>query len=226
MNIVNLSIVNLAIALAILAIVLMYAWAFVRGRALSFWPPRIEGRPMGGMPRAGSSGSVQDAIRIRKSVRAYSDRQVEEDKLEKVLEAGRQAPSASNRQEWRFVVVRDPETRSRIGGAVSGFSAFVGKAPVIVVACADTSDHVMQCGQPSYAIDVAIALDHMALASIEEGLGTCWVGMFSEDGVKKALGIPEQVRAVLLMTLGYPADPSPIQKKRLPLDKVVKFDHW
>jgi len=169
--------------------------------------------------------NVMDAIRKRKSVRAYDNRPVEEDRLNAVLEAGRLAPSASNRQEWRFVVVRDAETRKRLAQA-AGNQGFVGRAPVVIAACARTDGHVMKCGQPCYPIDVAIALDHMTLAAVELGLGTCWIGHFDERKVKEILGIPDEIRVVELMPLGYPADPSAVTKDRLPQGTIVKYGHW
>jgi nitroreductase len=108
----------------------------------------------------------------------------------------------------------------------AGGQAFVGQAPVVVAACADTDGHVMKCGQPSYPIDVAIALDHMTLAAVELGLGTCWIGLFDEKKVKELLGIPERIRVVELLTLGYPVDSSVIEKWRLPMDQIVKHERW
>jgi nitroreductase len=84
----------------------------------------------------------------------------------------------------------------------------------------------MKCGQLCYPIDVAIALDHMTLAAVELGLGTCWIGHFDEGKVKELLGIPEKIRVVELMPLGYPADPSAIKKKRLSIKTIVKYEHW
>ena len=168
---------------------------------------------------------VMDAIKTRKSVRSYLDKPVEDEKLKNILEGGRLAPSASNRQEWRYVIVRDRETRERIAEAANRQS-FVGEAPVIIVACAETDDHIMSCGQPCYPIDVAISLDHMALVATELSLGTCWIGAFNEKKVKEILGIPEHIRVVALMPLGYPSNPSPIKKNRLLLDMIVKYDRW
>lgn len=169
--------------------------------------------------------NVKDAIKTRKSVRAYLARPVEDEKLNAVLEAAQLAPSASNRQEWRFVIVRDPETRKELSAAAGG-QAFVGEAPVLIVACAETDGHVMRCGQLCYPIDVAIALDHISLAAVELGLGSCWIGLFDEKKVKEILHIPDEIRVVELMPLGYPTDPSAIAKKRLPLDRIVKYEHW
>jgi len=169
--------------------------------------------------------NVMDAIKKRKSVRNYLDKPVEDEKLSAVLEAGRLAPSASNRQEWRFVIVRDPEKRRKIAEAANR-QTFVGEAPAIIVACADTDGRIMMCGQPSYPIDVAIALDHMTLAAVELSLGTCWIGAFDERMVKEILGIPEEIRVIGLMPIGYPSDPSQIGKNRLPFDNIVKYERW
>ena len=169
--------------------------------------------------------NVMDAIKTRKSVRAYAHRPVGDDKLNSILEAARLAPSASNRQEWRFVIVREQDIRKKLA-RVAGDQEFVGDAPVVVIACADTDGHVMKCGHPCYLIDVAIALDHIALAATELGLGTCWIGNFDEGKVKELLGIPEKIRVIELMPLGYPLDTSAIEKKRLPLSAIVKYEHW
>ncbi len=168
---------------------------------------------------------VYEAIRTRKSVRAYLDREVPEDVLLRILEAARLAPSARNRQEWRFVVVRNEETRRKLAVAARN-QAFVAQAPVVLACCAETDGHVMTCGQACYPIDVAIAIDHMTLCAVEEGLGTCWIGAFYEDQVKEILEIPEEVRVVELLTLGYPQDPSPVPKRRLPLEEIVKWERW
>jgi nitroreductase len=168
---------------------------------------------------------VLDAIRTRKSVRKYLDKPVEDEKLNVLVEAARLAPSASNRQEWRFVVVRDPKTRKKLAEAASN-QTFVGQAPIVVAACAETDNYVMRCGQLSYPIDVAIALDHMSLVATELGLGTCWIGAFNEQKVKEILGVPEEIRVVQLMPLGYPSDPSLIRKSRLPFDRIVKHERW
>lgn len=168
---------------------------------------------------------VMEAIKKRCSVRGYQDRAVEEEKLNRILEAARLAPSASNKQEWRFVVVRDESTRQRLMKAAKG-QPFIGGAPVVVACCAETDNHVMRCGQLSYPIDVAIAIEHMALQAVEEGLGTCWVGAFYEDQVKEILGIPKDIRVVELLTLGYPARPAPADKNRLSFEEIVMYEKW
>jgi nitroreductase len=168
--------------------------------------------------------NVMEAIRQRRSIRAYEDRPIEEEKLQAVLDAGRLAPSACNRQEWRYIVVRDPAMRAGLAEAANG-QKFVGEAPVVLVACAKTDGHKMSCGEACYPIDVAISLDHITLKAVEEGLGTCWIGAFNQPAVKKLLNIPEDVRVVQLMPLGYPAD-EPAARSRLSLDEIVIPEKW
>lgn len=163
-------------------------------------------------------------IQKRYSVRAYQDRPVEEQKLKTVLEAGRLAPSAHNVQEWRFVVVRDVETRKRLMAA-AGNQLFVGQAPVVIACCGTNLDRVMRCGERAYPIDVAISISFMTLQAVEEGLGTCWIGAFQEDQVRKILGIPDSARVVEMLTLGYPAD-RPGAKSRLKPDQIVCYEKW
>ncbi len=168
---------------------------------------------------------VYQAIRYRKSVRAYMEKPVEKEKLVRIIEAARLAPSAGNRQEWRFVVVTDTDTRKRLAYEASGQS-FMAEAAVIIACCAETDGHVMRCGLPSYPIDVAIAIDHITLAAVAEGLGTCWIGAFDVDKTRKILGIPPEIRVVELLTLGYPLDPLPKKKSRLPVETIVHYEKW
>ncbi len=160
----------------------------------------------------------------RYSVRDYQDRDVEADTLARVLEAVRLAPSGSNRQPWRFVVVRDAETRRRLIPACAG-QHHVGEAPVVVAGVGLMPERVMRCGVPGDPVDVAIAMEHLALAAAAEGLGTCWIGAFYQDQVREILGIPAEFKVIELMTLGYPAG-SARPKSRKPLDEIVCYDRW
>ena len=168
---------------------------------------------------------IYEAVRRRKSVRSFQNQEVAEEVLDRILAAARLAPSAKNLQEWRFVAVRDPETRRQLSVAARG-QTFVASAPVVLACCAETDNHVMTCGQLCYPIDVAIAVDHITLCAAAEGLGTCWIGAFFEDRVKEILGIPAPVRVVALLPIGYPADPSPVEKPRLELDEIVMHERW
>lgn len=167
---------------------------------------------------------VIDAVKQRYSVRSYEDAKVEEEKINSVLEAARLAPSASNRQEWRFVVVRDSGTREKLSEAARG-QKFVAEAPVVVACCAETDGHVMGCGHQCFLIDVAIAIEHMVLRGVELGLGSCWIGAFDQDKVKEILDIPDDIKIVELLPFGYAAD-SPKEKNRLPFEDIVKYEKW
>lgn len=167
---------------------------------------------------------VRKAIQSRRSIRAYDPREVEEDKLMRVLDSGRLSPSAGNRQERRFIVVRDARTRKALSLAARD-QKFVAEAPVVIAACSVEKDYIMACGQLAYPIDTAIAVDHMTLQAIEEGLGTCWIGAFDEEKVKEILNIPENIRVVSLLPLGYPRD-IPRPKSRTNLDEIVMWEKW
>jgi len=167
---------------------------------------------------------VSTAISQRCSVRAYKATDIEEDKLNKVLEAARLSPSASNRQEWKFVVVKNKETRKKLAKAAFGQS-FIAEAPVVIVACGTESKSMMACGQAAYTVDVSIACAFMILQACELGLGTCWIGSFKEDETKKILNIPEQVRVVTMTPVGYPDEPRS-EKFRKSLSQIVSWEKY
>ncbi|MGB2820815.1 MAG: nitroreductase family protein [Phycisphaerae bacterium] len=162
---------------------------------------------------------LYEAIRKRYSVRAYQDRDVEQDKLRRVLDAGRLAPSARNRQERKFVVVRQDERRRALAEAAD--QPWIAQAPVLVAVVGTTPDYVMHCGVPADPVDCAIAIDHMTLAAVAEGLGTCWLGHFDQDACRRLLSVPPGAIIIELLTVGYPAgEPSP--KRRKEFDEVVR----
>jgi nitroreductase len=167
---------------------------------------------------------VFTAINRRRSVRAYKPAEVEEEKLNKILEAARLSPSASNQQEWKFIIVRNMETRKKLAKAAFGQS-FIGEAPAVIVACGTEPKAIMACGQPAHTVDVSIACAFMVLQAYELGLGTCWIGAFREGEVKKILKIPEDVRVVAVIPLGYP-DESPSQRSRKNLDQIICFEKF
>lgn len=167
---------------------------------------------------------LKEAIRQRNSIRGYENRQVPEDKLNAVLEAARLAPSGANRQPWKFVVVRDVEKRKTLAAA-SGGQAHVAGAPVIIAAVATMPENMMMCEVPGYPVDLAIAVDHMTLAAVDEGLGTCWIGAFKQDAAARVLQVPASCKIVALLTLGYPADKGR-PKERKSMDEIVCYDTY
>lgn len=167
---------------------------------------------------------LMDVIKKRRSVRSYKSKPIPEEKLMKVLEAARLAPSAVNRQPWKFVVVREESKRRSLAVAAANQS-FVGEAPVVIAAVATSPHHVMRSGVPSYAVDLAIAVDRMTLAAADEGLGSCWIGAFDQDEVKRILKIPKNFKVVVLLPIGYPNDkPSP--KPRNPLQEIICWESF
>jgi nitroreductase len=167
---------------------------------------------------------VFDAISQRSSIRAYKTTDVEEDKLKKILEAAKFSPSASNRQDWKFVIVKNKETKKKLAKAAFGQS-FIGEAPIVIVACGPEPKTLMACGQPAYTVDVSIAFTHIILQAYELGLGTCWIGAFEEGEVKNILNVPKEVRVVAMTPLGYPNQPPP-PKSRKSLDQIVCYEKY
>lgn len=168
-----------------------------------------------------------EAIRVRRSIRAYEKRPVSRDKIEKILEAARLAPSAKNVQPWYFIVVTDAEKKEKI--AKSGrFAGFLKEAPVVIVGCGDTKS-----SPKWHVVDVSIAMQNMVIAATAEGLGTCWVGSFDEGLVKEILRIPEHYKVIALLALGYPRkkfDPMAkllhLVRKKKRLDQIVGFEEF
>jgi len=167
---------------------------------------------------------VLPEILARRTIRKYSTKAVDKAALDRVLEAGRLAPSAKNRQEWRFVVVQKKELRQRIQEAAFG-QEYVGTAPVIVAACTTNIDYRMPNGQLSYPIDISFAVSHMVLQAVREGLGTSIVTTFGEQEVQEILTVPYSMRIVMLLLVGYP-DELPEPASRKPLKRIVSFNHW
>ncbi len=162
---------------------------------------------------------VFEAIKLRRSVRAYRDKPVEKEKIQKLLEAARLAPSAKNRQEWRFIVVTDKRTRELLVDACKG-QKFVGEAPLIIVGLADPSVSRW------YKVDLGISMEHIVLEATELGLGTCWIGAFYEDKVKEILNIPENKEVVALLTVGYPREEGSRLTGRKKLEEIVCYEKY
>ena len=165
---------------------------------------------------------LKEAIKKRHAIRDYEDKVIPEEKLLQVLEAARLAPSASNRQQWKFVVVRDAKRRKELSRAAGG-QAHIAEAPVVIAAVAMMPEYVMRCGVPAYAVDLAIAVDHMTLAAVDEGLGTCWIGAFSQEEARAILKVPEHYRIVTLLPIGFPKQPGKA-KERKSLDGIVCYE--
>jgi len=163
-------------------------------------------------------------IEERKSIRNFRPDKIEKEKLVRILEAGRQAPSAKNRQQWRFIVIEDKSIRERICSAAYG-QEYIGLAPIVIAACTTNIEYRMPNGQLSYPIDISFAVSFMVLQAVREGLGTCCMTTYDEQSVKEILTVPHAMRVVMLVVLGY-ADETPEHTPRKPVKKIVSYNHW
>lgn len=153
--------------------------------------------------------SALELMASRRSVRRYDAKKISDEDLISILEAGRQAPSAANRQPVKFVVVTDDELKKGFSNAP--FNDFIKKAPVVIVACADVKN--ILTGKWA-VVDASIALENMVIVAWSLGVGSCWIGAFKEKDVKSRLKIPDKWKVVALLTLGYPIEQSkPVKKK-------------
>ena len=180
-------------------------------------------------------GSFIDMVKNRQSVRAYSNNPIDRECIERCLEAARLAPSACNAQPWKFVVVDDPALRNDLADTTQDrilpMNHFTKQAPVLIVVVREQANLTSNLGQviknKEYPLmDIGIAVEHLCLQAVEEGLGTCIMGWFNEKKVKKLLGIPIRKRAELIITLGYPASDQIREKKRKSMEEICVYNKY
>lgn len=161
-------------------------------------------------------------IKQRQSVRSYTDQPVEKEKLYQCLEAARLAPSASNSQPWKYIIVDDEELKNKVADATYDklvkFNKFALQAPVIIVIVLEKPKIVTQMGieikkREWPLIDIGISTEHFCLQAAELGLGTCMIGWFDQKRIQELLHIPKKKTIGLLITLGYAPDDYPLRKK-------------
>jgi len=162
---------------------------------------------------------VLEAIRSRRSIRKFRPEPIPDEKLKMILEAGRLAPSAGNRQPWLFIVVKDPERKRSLAKAADN-QTFIADADVIIVALGDPN-----ASPRWFERDPMIAVEHMVLAATGLGYGTCWIGAFNEKEVKNLLKIPKKLKVIALLPIGFP-DETPAPKERKPLEEIVFLDEF
>lgn len=177
------------------------------------------------MTNLGTDMNLLSVIENRSSVRDFLSVPLEEEKVLRILEAGRRAPSAKNRQPWRFILIRDNAQRGKIQEAAYG-QEYVGKAPGIIAVCTTNIDYRMPNGQLSYPIDLSFAVSFMMLQAQAEDLGSCIVTTFHEADVREILTVPYSMKVVMLLLIGYPAAGAENFQDRKPLDQIFSFDHW
>jgi nitroreductase len=164
--------------------------------------------------------SLIDFILTRRSIRRYERKDVPEEILTQILETGRQAPSAVNKQPIHFIIVKDDELKK--GFSDIPFNHFINEAPVVIVGCADVNS--LLTGKWAI-VDTTIAMQNMVIAAWTLGIGSCWIGAFNEKKVKELLKIPEKWKVVALVTLGYPEE-QPKQRKKKPIEELFSFNSF
>lgn len=174
-----------------------------------------------------------DLVEKRQSIRKYAPRPVPRDAIERCLEAARLAPSACNSQPWSFIVLDDEKLKNGVAEkAFSGaykMNSFAKTAPVLVIVVTERSTYFARLGgffrgTQYNLIDIGIACEHFVLQAAEEGIGTCWMGMFNEKAVKKILRIPKSKKVDVIISMGYPAADEILQKIRKPLQEMANFN--
>ena len=174
---------------------------------------------------------VLEAIRNRRSVRSYSPRSISPEVMDRMRQALRYAPSACNYQPWRFIFVSDVDLRQKLARAAND-QLWMAEAPVTIVGCGLPVEAYKRMGGDGNSVDVdlAIALDHLTLAAVADGLGTCWIGAFDEKKVKQLLYVPPPVKVVAMTPLGYPASEDLIfpiaESRRKSADDIFNQDRY
>lgn len=171
---------------------------------------------------------LKEAIRKRRSIRKFLDKPVSWDKISKIIDSARYAPSAGNVQDWRFVVVTDEDKIAKLSDAALG-QRFVEHAPVVIVVCADL-EKIRRAygirGEKLYSIQsCAAAIQNMLLTATDLGLGSCWTSAFDEENVKSILSIPDTARPQAILPIGY-ADEQPSMAPRAELTHIVFFEKY
>ena len=169
---------------------------------------------------------VFEAIQKRKSIRSYEPMPIQRETIEKLLEAARAAPSAKNRQPWHFIVVTESEKKKELSKGL--YAKFLANAPMVIVACGNE-----KVSPNWYVVDVALAMENMVLAATGEGLGTCYVGSFDEHAVKRLLKIPEALRVLVLLAVGYPREKKSLGRRNIgsirkpkSLSEIVSYEEY
>ena len=169
-----------------------------------------------------------EAIKGRRSIRAFKSQDVPDETVEKLIDAASYAPSAGNTQPWVFVIAKKVETKKKLASAAY-YQAFVEEAPVVIVVCADENRCSMRYGHRGATLycvqDTAAATQNILLTAYSLGLGSCWVGAFNEKEAKKALKTPEGMRPVAMIPVGYP-NKTPSQRSRRPLKQILHHEEF
>ncbi len=170
----------------------------------------------------------EKVLRKRRMVRSFKSAPIPEENIRKILRNAIRAPSAGHLQPWDFVMVKDPDTRRRLARAALNQN-FIEEAPVVIVVCANTRRSATRYGDRGVRfyslIDTAFASLIILLTAVNEGIGASFVGAFHDEEVSKIIGLPDYVRPVGIINLGYPRE-KPTKLARIPLKEIVHNEKW
>ncbi|MEA2089663.1 MAG: nitroreductase family protein [Thermoproteota archaeon] len=171
---------------------------------------------------------VFEAIKNRRSVRAFTNQPVSEKQVHQLIDAARWAPSAGNVQSWEFIVVRNAETKRKLAEAALN-QTFIEEAPVVIVVCANEVRSGQTYGDRGVNLyclqDTAAATQNLLLTAYALGLAACWVGAFQEEEAKNVLNTPRGMRPVAIVPIGHPAE-KPVAPSRRPLSEIVHYESF
>jgi nitroreductase len=163
-------------------------------------------------------------IKERRSIRKFQEKEISKEIIDKLIESLIWAPSAGNLQSRKFYFVFNKEIKKKLSFAALN-QDFIARAPLVVVGCADDKIALRygERGKNLYSIcDVVVSIENMILTAFSEGLGSCWVGAFDEKGVSKILNLPKNLRPIVILPVGYPAE-KPSAPSRVSKEKAVEF---
>jgi len=179
--------------------------------------------------------NLDEILEARRSVRGYTSQPIKEEDIKTIFEAARVAPSACNSQTWRFIAVTDRALIQKIaheGMRLVVRNTWTETAPLIIVGCSQLDILANRVGSlvtgiEYYQIDMGIAMEHIVLKATELGLGSCWIGWFHEKKIKEILEIPQKIKVLALLSVGYPKDNNATpMKKRKPLEEIFYREKW
>lgn len=169
---------------------------------------------------------VFEAIKTRRSIRAFTDKRVTDREVKKLIEAARWAPSAGNIQPWEFIIVRDPKVKHGLCEAAMN-QTLIEQASVVIVVCADPARSSKRYGSRGINLyclqDTAAATQNILLTAHAAGLAACWIGAFNEEAAKKVLGVPDELRPIAIIPVGCPAE-KPRARLRRSLGEITHHE--
>jgi len=167
-----------------------------------------------------------DVVKNRRSYRVYKTDMPEKDKIERILDAARLAPTWANQQGVHYIVVQEPDNVKALWESIGQNTKFVQAPMFIVGVISEKGSGTNLNGEKYYGVDFGICFEHLILAAAAEGLGTCWIGWFSEEKIKKALNIPKKYKVMGITPLGYPVKPKSEVTERKSLKEIVHYENF